>query len=364
MLDGTIMLLAAGFVLLIAGAELLVRGASRLAVLFGISPLVVGLTVVAFGTGSPELAVSMQSAWIGRADIAVGNVVGSNILNVLLVLGIAALIAPLRVSRQLVRLDVPLMIAVSLVFYLFAADGNIGRVEGLLLLFGIVAYSVFAIRKSRREVSQASASAASAMSESKPQHALGRSLGYATFVLSGFGLLVLGAEWMVEGAVAVARVLGVSELVIGLTIVAVGTSLPEIAATVVAGLRGERDMAVGNVVGSNLFNILAVIGSSSLVSPVGLQVPSAALRVDIPIMLAAAMACLPIFLRGHRIDRWEGGLFLGYYFAYTIYLFLYATAHDALPAFSGLMLGFVIPLTVVTLGILLWRTYVRSGRQH
>jgi cation:H+ antiporter len=362
--DGTLMLLAAGFVLLIAGAELLVRGASRLAVLIGISPLVVGLTVVAFGTGSPELAVSMRSAWTGRADIAVGNVVGSNILNVLLVLGIAALIAPLRVSRQLVRLDVPLMIAVSVVFYLFAADGNIGRVEGLLLFFGIVVYSVFAIRKSRRETSQASARGDPALSESKPRHALGRSLGYGALLLSGFGLVVLGAEWMVEGAAAVARVLGVSELVIGLTIVAVGTSLPEIAATVVAGLRGERDMAVGNVIGSNLFNILAVIGASSLVSPAGLPVPAAALRVDIPIMLAAAVACLPIFLRGHRIDRWEGGLFLGYYFAYTIYLFLYATAHDALPAFSGLMLGFVMPLTVVTIGILLWRTHVGSGRQQ
>jgi cation:H+ antiporter len=358
--DGALMSLVIGFVLLVAGAELLVRGASRLAVLFGISPLVVGLTVVAFGTGAPELAVSMQSAWTGRPDIAVGNVVGSNILNVLLVLGIAALIAPLRVSHQLVRLDVPLMIAVSLIFYLFAFDENIGRMEGLLLFFGIVAYTVFAIRKSRQETSQALAIDASETSEVQSPHALGQSLRYAIFVLLGLGLLVLGAYWMVEGAVAVARVLGISELVIGLTVVAVGTSLPEIAATVVAGLRGERDMAVGNVVGSNLFNILAVIGLSSLISPAGLQVSSAALKVDIPIMLAAAVACLPIFLTGHRIDRWEGGLFLGYYFAYTIYLFLYATAHDALPAFSGFMLGFVIPLTVVTIGILLWRTHIQS----
>ena len=361
--DGALMLLAVGCVLLISGAELLVRAASRLAVLFGISPLVVGLTVVAFGTGSPELAVSMQSAWTGRPDIAVGNIVGSNTLNVLLVLGLAALIAPLQVSRQLVRLDVPLMIVVSLVFYLFAADGTIGRMEGLLLFCGLVVYTVFAIRKSRREISQPSGSDAPAMSEARSRHALIPSLGDVLLVMAGFGLLVLGAYWIVAGAVAVAHVLGVSELVIGLTIVAVGTSLPEIAATVVAGLRGERDMAVGNVVGSNLFNILAVIGLSSLVSPVGLHVPRAALRVDIPIMVAAAIACLPIFLTGHRIDRWEGGLFLGYYFAYTIYLFLYATAHDALPAFSGLMLGFVLPLTVVTIGILLWRTHVRSGHR-
>lgn len=361
--DGVLMSLIIGFVLLVAGAELLVRGASRVAVLFGISPLVVGLTVVAFGTGSPELAVSMQSAWTGRPDIAVGNVVGSNILNVFLVLGIAALIVPLRVSHQVVRLDVPLMIAVSLAFYVFALDENIGHMEGFVLFSGIMAYTVFAIRKSRRETSQALATEASETSEAQPQQALAQSLRYAVFVLAGFGLLVLGAHWLVEGAVAVARVLGISELVIGLTVVAAGTSLPEIAATVVAGLRGERDMAVGNVVGSNLFNILAVIGLSSLISPAGLQVSPAALRVDIPIMLAAAVACLPIFLTGHRIDRWEGGLFLGYYFAYTIYLFLYATAHDALPAFSGFMLGFVIPLTVVTLGILLWRTHIQSRRQ-
>lgn len=361
--DGTLILLAVGFVLLVAGAELLVRGASRLAVLLGISPLVVGLTVVAFGTGSPELAVSIQSTWSDRPDIAIGNVVGSNILNVLLVLGIAALITPLRVSRQLVGIDVPLMIAASCVFCLFAIDGNIGRLEGLLLAMGMALYTVFAITKSRREIGQRAGNNSPEAQDATTQHRLGRSLRYGVLVLAGLALLVLGAEWMVEGAVTVARVLGVSELVIGLTIVAVGTSLPEIAATMVAGLRGERDMAVGNVVGSNLFNILAVIGLTSLISPAGLQVPTAALRVDIPIMVAAAVACLPIFMRDHRIDRWEGGLFLGYYFAYTTYLFLHATEHDALPAFSGLMLGFVIPLTVVTIGILLWRTRLRS-RHH
>lgn len=358
--DGALMLLLVGFALLVAGAELLVRGASRLAALFGISPLVIGLTVVAFGTGSPELAVSMQSAWTGRPDIAVGNVVGSNILNVLLVLGIAALIAPLRVSHQLVRIDVPLMIAVSFIFYLFAFNGSIGHGEGLLLFLGLVFYTIFAIRKSRRDTTRAAANDASVPTQDEPGHSMGRTFRYAALVVVGLGLLVLGAQWMVEGAVAVARALGVSELIIGLTVVAVGTSLPEVAATVVAGLRGERDMAVGNVIGSNLFNILAVIGLSSLISSTGLQVSSAALRVDIPIMLAAAIACLPIFLTGHRIDRWEGGLFLAYYFAYTLYLFLYASAHDALPQFSGFMLGFVIPLTVVTLGILLWRAHARS----
>lgn len=364
MQDGMLTLLAIGFVSLIVGAELLVRGASRLAALFGISPLVVGLTVMAFATGSPELAVSVQSAWTGRPDLAVGNVVGSNILNVLLVLGIAALIRPLVVRQQLVRLDVPLMIGASLVFYGFAADGSIGRLEGLSLFVGIVLYTVFVLRKSRQESLQAETEEAPTLSQAGPRRRRGEILRYGLFVFVGLGLLVLGAQWMVEGAVIAARMLGVSELIIGLTIVAMGTSLPEIVATVAAVVRGERDMAVGNVIGSNLFNILAVMGLTGLISPTELQVSSAAVRVDIPIMLAAAVACLPIFLTGHRIDRWEGALFLGYYGAYTVYLFLHSTAHDALPAFNGFMLGFVIPLTVVTIAIGFWRAYVQSPRRQ
>lgn len=345
-----------GLLLLVGGAELLVRGASRLAGLLGISPLVVGLTVVAFGTGSPELAVSVQSAWTGRPDIAVGNVVGSNILNVLLVLGLSALITPLMVSRQLVRLDVPLMIGVSLILYLFARNGTISQLEGLLLFCGIVAYTIFAVRKSRQEANQATDGDTLASGDVPQRRKMAQLLRHSILVVVGFVLLVVGARWMVEGAVAVARLLGISELIIGLTVVAVGTSLPEIAASVVAGIRGERDMAVGNVVGSNIFNILAVLGLSSMASSSGLRVSETALHVDIPIMLATAVACLPIFFTGHRIDRWEGGLFLAYYLAYTAYLGLHAMEHDALPAFSYVMLGFVIPLTVVTMGVLFWRS--------
>ena len=182
-------------------------------------------------------------------------------------------------------------------------------------------------------------------------------------MIPGLVLLVLGARWLVDGAVTFARQLGVSELIIGLTIIAIGTSLPEIATTVMASLRGERDIAVGNVIGSNLFNLLVVIGVTGIVAPAGVTVPAAALRFDIPVMIAVAVACLPVFFSGGRIARWEGGLFLGYYLAYTAYLILSATRHAALPAFSLVMLGFVLPLTAVTLLVVTGRTLNAARRR-
>lgn len=354
----TLVLFVLGIVLLVGGAEWLVRGASRLAAISGISPLVIGLTVVAFGTSAPELAVSVQSALGGQPDIALGNVVGSNIFNVLFILGVSALIAPLVVSQQLIRLDVPLMIGVSVLMYLLALDGSISRLDGLLLFAGILMYTGFSIVKSRRESAQVQEEYAREFG--KPVAPTTREiLKNLALIIVGLALLVLGARWLVEGAVAIARLFGVSELIIGLTIVAGGTSLPEVAASIVASLRGERDIAVGNVVGSNLFNILAVLGLASLISPIGIQVSQAALSFDIPVMIAVAVACLPIFFTGFRIDRWEGILFLGYYLAYTVYLILYTMEHQAMAAFSVTMLWFVIPLTVITLLVLVaraWRT--------
>jgi cation:H+ antiporter len=343
-----------GLALLVVGAELLVRGASRLAVRLGISPLVIGLTVVAYGTSTPELAVSVQAGLAGQADIAVGNVVGSNIFNVLFILGLSALIAPLVVSRQLVRLDVPLMIGVSVVLLVVALDGTINWFDGILLTAGMVAYTVFAVRQSRKESAAVQREYAQEYGDAGRQ---GRRRLFAQIglIVIGLALLVLGARWLVDGAVAIAKTLGLSELVIGLTIVAAGTSLPEVATSVVAALRGERDIAVGNVVGSNIFNILAIAGVAALITPGGLNVAPAILRFDLPVMIAVALACLPIFATGHVIARWEGVLFLGYYTAYTLYLVLAATAHDALPAYSAAMIEFVLPLTAVTLLVLLVR---------
>jgi len=350
----TLGLFIVGLVGLIIGAELLVRGASRLAIGFGISPLVVGLTVVALGTSSPELAVSVGSALSGQADIALGNVVGSNIFNVLFILGLSASLGALVVAQQLIRLDVPLMIGVAILPLLLGLDGNIGRADGLLLFAGIVAYLVFAIRQSRKETRQVEA-------EYEHEFGQGRGMGPGQvliqigLVIAGLALLVIGARWLVNGAVAMARSLGLSELIIGLTIIAAGTSLPEVATSVIATLRGERDIAVGNVVGSNIFNILAVLGLTATFAPNGVAVPSAALRFDIPFMIAVSIACLPIFFTGYRIARWEGVLFLAYYVAYTLYLILDATGHDALPAYSTVMFEFVAPLTAVTLLVLVVR---------
>lgn len=351
----TFVMFAAGLAALIGGAELLVRGASRIAAALGISPLIVGLTVVAFGTSSPELAVSVGAVLSGQGDISVGNVIGSNIFNILFILGFSALIAPLVVAHQLVRFDVPLMIGCSVLLLAFAANGVIGHAEGALLFAGIVAYTVFLIWQARREKN---AEVEAEYARAYPASPVRRWLIDAGLVVAGLALLVLGAHWLVESAVVFARALGVSELVIGLTIVAAGTSLPEVAASVVAAVRGERDIAVGNVVGSNLYNLLAVLGVTALVAPDGITVAPSVVHFDIPVMIAASVACLPIFFTGYRIDRWEGALFLGYYLCYAAYLVLSATEHDLLGPFSGILVFFALPLTLVTLavvGLRAWR---------
>ncbi len=352
----TLILLIIGLGLLIVGAELLVKGASRLAAGFGISPLVIGLTIVAFGTSSPEMAVSVSTALSGVSDIAVGNVVGSNIFNVLFILGISALIAPLVVSRQLIRLDVPIMIGVSLLYLALALDGVITFWEGALLFAGIIAYTTFLIVQARREKAGAAAQDEFTREYGEKQKLDARgvllNIGLA---IAGLVLLVIGSNWLVDGAVAFARLLGVDEVVIGLTIVAAGTSLPEVATSILATIRGERDIAVGNVVGSNIFNILAVLGASALASPAGLAVPASINAFDGPVMLAVAIACLPIFFTGHIIARWEGAVFLAYYVAYTAYLVLDAYDHAALPMFSNVMFYFMLPITVLTLAIAVWR---------
>ena len=338
-------LFAAGAALLIAGAEALVRGASRLAASLGITPLVIGLTVVAFGTSSPELAVSMKAVGSGQASIAVGNVIGSNIFNVLFILGLSAVVSPLMVSKQLVRFDVPLMIALSALVLLLGIDLEFGRSDGLILFGGLVVYTAFLIRHSR---------SARNSEEAVPASAVGLAAWVRNLALVGvgLGLLVVGSRWLVESAVQIATSMGVSDLVIGLTIIAAGTSLPEVVTSLIASLRGERDIAVGNVVGSNLFNLMGVLGLAGIVAPDGIDLLPAVLTFDLPVMIAVAFAALPIFFTGGVISRWEGVVLLGYYAAYTTYLIFSATAHDALEPFSTTMLYFVIPLTAVTLAVL------------
>lgn len=334
------LLFTAGVVLLVAGGELLVRGAARLASSLGVPPLIVGLTVVAFGTSAPELAVSLQAGFAGQSGIVLGNVVGSNIFNVLFILGLSALIVPLAVSAQLVRLDVPIMVCVSIVALLLSVDGRVSVGEGALLTAGGVAYAALQVLLSRRAPPAVGLEAARGP-RSVPLDIV--------LIVVGIALLVLGSRWLVQGAVAIAQLLGASELVIGLTIVAAGTSLPEVATSIVAALRGQRDIAVGNVVGSNIFNLLFVLGLSAFLTPGPLLVPLEAIRFDIPIMLAVAVMCLPIFFGGYRIARLEGGILFGYYLVYATYLVLTAEQHDALPAFR-IIFGYVlIPASVAFL---------------
>lgn len=359
-----LVLLIAGLALLVAGAEALVRGASKLAAGVGISPLIIGLTIVAFGTSSPEMAVSVMSSLAGQADIALGNVVGSNIFNVLFILGISSLVSPLLVAQQLIRLDVPIMIGVSLLLLFFGVDGRINRSDGVVLFVGILVYTAFLIYQSRKEGNSEVQEEYLREYSSQGRMTVVQGVINLGLIVAGLVLLVLGSRWLVESSTAIARAIGISDLVIGLTIVAIGTSLPELATSVVASIKGERDIAVGNVVGSNIFNILSVLGLSAAVSPSGIIVSNAALRFDIPVMIAVAFACLPIFASGNLIERWEGLLFAGYYVAYTAYLILYSTQHNLLPLFSNVMLFFVIPLTVITLITVMWRSLKgRSGKQ-
>jgi cation:H+ antiporter len=354
------LLFAGGLVALVAGAELLVRGASRLALSFGISPLVVGLTIVAFGTSAPEMTVSVGAVLNGQTGLALGNAVGSNVFNVLFILGLAALIAPLAVHLQVIRQEVPIMIGAALLVMVMSLDGRIGTFDSALLFGLLLAYTVFLVRQSRAQGAEAGDYAAHG---ADTDGGGSRTMNVLLLVV-GLVLLAGGSEAMVRAAVSFARAFGVSEVMIGLTIVAIGTSLPEVAASVAAALKGERDIAVGNVVGSCVFNLLGVIGlgglAAAFVGTVGLPVPASVMHFDLWVMLAALVACLPIFLTGREVARWEGAVFLAYYAAYMAYQVLQARqSPDLLQAFNGAMLGFVLPLTVVTVVVTMVRGQAR-----
>ncbi|MDO9149436.1 MAG: calcium/sodium antiporter [Hydrogenophaga sp.] len=350
----TLGIFVAGLVALIVGAELLVRGASKLALSFGLSPLVIGLTIVAFGTSAPEVAVSVGAVLEGKNDIAMGNVVGSNIFNVLFILGVSALITPLVVNIQLIRQEVPIMVGASLLLLALSLDGKLSLFDGVFLFGLLVAYTAFLVIQSRKETQAANDEYAAEIQPAVPGSWDSGLPAQLLLVVGGLVMLVLGSQWLVDSAVVFAKALGVSDLVIGLTIVAAGTSMPEVATSITAAIKGERDIAVGNVVGSNTFNILGCLGLSGIVSgSMGLSVSDALLNFDIWIMLAVALACIPVFLSGREIARWEGGVFLLYYVAYVAYLILAAQQHAALGTFSAVMMGFVVPLTVITLVVVL-----------
>lgn len=350
----TILFLILGLVLLVVGAEWLVKGASRFAAAFGISSLVIGLTVVAYGTSAPELAVSLMSAFRGQTDLAMGNVVGSNIFNLLFILGASALVVPLVVHRQLIKLDVPVMMGVSVLVLLMGLDGRIDRLDGLLLTAGAVCYTWVLIRQSRKK-SVSLNNQIEAPDGQKSVHWV-INIGW---ILLGCAALVLGSKWLVDGAMEIARYFGMSELVIGLTIVAAGTSLPELATSVVAAVRGERDIAVGNVVGSCIFNLLSVLGLAGFIAPHGINVPASALAFDLPVMVAISLVCFPVFFTNYRISRLNGAVFLGLYVLYVFYLILANTGNVGFATYRLVLAFGALPLALFILGFDTFRAFRR-----
>ncbi len=308
-----ISLLIAGLLLLFFGAEALVRGATAISLRAGIPPLIVGLTVLAFSTSSPELVVGLKAAWTGNGGICLGNVIGSNIANTGLILGIAAIILPLGINRQIIRREIPVMLGMTFLFAIFMWGDVIGRLEGLILFIGLIAYVIFSVITARK-------SGETAPPEEVESVAINLGRHWAidvAMLIGGLGILILGADLMVTSAVNIATALGASEVLIGLTIVAIGTSLPELATSVVAALKKQSDLMVGNLIGSNIFNLGAILGSASLLRPIandGITV------IDISILLLFSMALIPIMLTNYKISRIEGVLLLVGYLGYMGYL--------------------------------------------
>jgi cation:H+ antiporter len=361
----TIVALIAGLVCLVGGAEFLVKGAAAVATRLGIEPVIIGLTVVAFGTSAPELAVSVSSGLSGNSDVAFGNVVGSNIVNILLILGASAIVGGLAVTQRIIRLDVPLLIVVSVVALVLSLDNRIGRIDGIVLFAGIVAYTGWLIRASKRGeddlVVEEYQDVIDTIEGAVVEKPIIVQFGY---VAVGLVTLVIGSQLLVNSATDIATELGVSDLVIGLTVVAIGTSLPEFATSMLAAFRGERDIAVGNVVGSNLFNLMCVLGLTGIVSSDGVNVSEASLRLDFPVMLAATIVLVPIFWNGFQIKRWEGFVLAAFYIAYVAYLIVDANDSDAADVIGPAAL-IVTPLVLMTFavtGFQGWRRH-RSGLQ-
>lgn len=343
-----------GLIILIIGADLLVRGSTRLAAAFGVSPLVIGLTIVAIGTASPEIAVSLQAAAAGQGDLTLGNVLGSNIFNILFILGLTSLVAPIVIAEQLIRKDAPILLAISLLTFALSFDGQLNLLDGAILLLSLAVYMFFALRQSRRENTRVRREYAEEFSSDKPRTMRNSILNLA-FILIGLALLVLGSDWLVDSSTKIATALGVNELVVGLTIVAVGTSLPEVATSVMAALKGESDIAVGNAVGSNIFNLLGVLGIGAAVAPGGIPVASRILQFDLPVMVFVALVTLPIFYIDSRISRLEGGLFLLYYVLYMVCVVLRAVESPAL-AYVMAFVSVFAPVTLVVLAVVVARS--------
>lgn len=319
-------LCAAGLLVLVLGAELVTRGGGKLAGQLGVPPILIGLTVVAIGTSTPELAVGIDAAVRGAGALAVGNIAGTNTVNMLLILGLSAAIRPLALGMQTIRMDLPVMIVTALAMLVMASDGWLSRQDGGVLLLGGVAYTAAVIVSARREKRAVKVQFAKeyrvSAQRGRDQEAKVRS---AAALLAGIAIIVIAADWLVDGAVELARIWGVSDAFIGLTIIAIGTSAPELVTTVLSTFRNQRDIAIGNLLGSSVYNILIILGVTALAPRGGIPVTPELMRIDIPVMALVAVACAPVFLSGRQVSRLEGGAFVGAYGLYLGYLLVART---------------------------------------
>lgn len=309
-----------GLAMLVAGSELLVREGSKLAALVGIPPILIGLTVVSVGTSTPELAVGIEAALQGKGALAVGNIAGTNTFNILFILGLSALLAPLTLQMRTLRYDLPVMGMAALSLVVMAWDGHLTRLEGIVLVTAAIIYTIGVIRSARHESRIIKAEFASEYAASPARRTSPAAFRSLAALVVAMVVVVIGADWLVYGASGLARTMGVSDAFIGLTIVAIGTSAPELVTTVVSTLKGERDIAVGNLLGSGVYNILLILGVTALFPSDGIVVEQDLINVDIPVMAAAALLCIPVFLSGRRVSRMEGALLVATYIFYFSYL--------------------------------------------
>ena len=342
-----------GLIALIGGAEILVRAVTRLATAIGISKLIIGLTVVAFGTSAPELAISIKAGISGQTDLMLGNIIGSNISNTLLILGLVAVFIPLKVNKWLIKSDLPIMIGITVIVFIFSLNGMITFWECLILSGLLATYLIYLARQGYH---------GSEVPDAKPKRKPGSILLYLFFCIVGFVLLITGAQWMIDSALIFAEMMGVSELVIGLTVVAIGTSLPEVVVVLVAAIRKERDIAVGSIIGSNILNLLAVLGVSGLFIQGAIPVQDVLIRFDIPLLIIVSLLCIPIFYTGYRIARWEGGILLFFYGSYLYYLYLSNIEHPFLEHFTYWMSRWIIPgliIVIIIVAVFEWKKRYR-----
>ncbi|MFC1665541.1 calcium/sodium antiporter [Pseudomonadota bacterium] len=350
--------LLVGFALLLGGAEILVRRAQRLSILLGVSPFLIGLTVVAYGTSAPELAVNINAimATPPRTGLLIGTIVGSNISNLLLVLGLSALVCPLLIAKQLVRSTLLLMIAVSMLIYVFSSDGYISNLEGIFLFLGSFIYTFHLIWRERHHRHKKIVRPKN-QNDNKNRPSFLEITIHLLFILLGLILLVVGADYLVDASIALARILQVAEIVIGLTIIAIGTSLPELATSIIAGFKGHREIVVGNIIGSNIFNILLVLGFCAAISPEDIKVEQSALNFDIPIMVLVSLICFPIFISGYQISRWEGFLLFSYYVVYIWHQYQIQELAAAPAVTDTSFIIWLLPLLLIALLSLIVRIY-------